>query len=1411
MSDYISEAQRAFDYATYKQPADKIRQNLSKIYNNPASSAKRWVWELVQNAKDIRNKFGKVSIEIELESENKLIFRHNGDPFKINNIIGLIRQVSSKDSLNEDEETTGKFGTGFICTHILSEIIDINGVLNYQGYRKFDLRLDRSGRSSEELIPRIREVETKFKAPEESFPETPNYEVNRKEEDFDTSFTYFLASNEKQKAAKNGLDDLINTLPITLVTQSKNIKQVHVIDRVNHSDVVYSCESSMLDSDVKLSIVSINDVKKYYLTYETTEVALTTEVECKDGGYVILKRDNKQPVLYRDFPLIGSETFYFPYTLNGFKMNPTEKRNSIPLNGNDNWEAVENRAIINHAVESALKFNNWLIAHNATNRYLIAYSPKPEAEVAYDEDVALPWINNLQVEWRKQLLEQNLLEANDGVYAIKDASIPCFTAANEDFYSLLDGFYFGRGHLPLKEQQQGWLKIIKAEYKTWNTALKYEKEDFLKDLSSIGSISSLVAKLGKTREEVIDWLNKVYKFLVDQNCLADFDCYAIIPNMDGDFKLLKNLYSDASDPIPVELMSLRNRVMTNTLQSQMMDQDIEPSVFGNTLQVFALGGMIEWFNTKIKSNDTYSDAGISYYANCWLAYNLIEFYPNNLEDNEENKNYLSYRQNLYNFSAADGNQEEYSPIEVLNKDLWREADAYWFTHNYQKIEKKGTVEKLAKEYFEKEKTVEETLSWLNDYLKFYRDNSKGDFLKDKKIFPTQRFVFKTLNELRYDNNVEEAFKDLAEYAEKIDFSQEKYRHILLHPSISGYEQHNPLSLKEVYEFVKDVFGKSSGNIQDVIAKHTITIVAKPSDDDEKENVSPEEKLYNYAKAIYGDTIPALQYVTNITGFNWGFAQEYFLKKLSKEISETENLTGLKDLTSEFSKKTDEELIEWVDSFIEYLHTFKNKKYWPIITDADDGFGIWLNQNNDFCRFQDVRKDDNVPEELKDLAAENKHVSHDFREDMFTLKSAYDSYLETTAIDLTEVGKFIDGKIQAYDGDKQDKDFAALIFTVGRLCSSIKGLTEIMGYYHEKKNTLIVGSLGEGDTLDLVGSIIQHGDDKLRTVKAILDGNTVEDFELVKNVLQACPADKLNVVKDFVEQIANGEIPNIGGNTPTGGDDQVDIEFVPKVFDIDVVDADGNHLSVPANQIQYAGLSLEEIENYVAEAKAAVVKYFREMNERNNLGLQFDNDRIVARSYSQLYGISDKNGNEIPLVVHSYKGPQFRYFNLNWYDWQLLSRPGSMLWVLTVSGLQCIPLYALPVRNFNFAIEGSLNLETRAALMTLAQVGKQYDQNDQITFDFGNNMPHGFGKPIPFNYVPNELKESVESIKAVCDSKIPQLTDVYNTASNIPIVHSLSGGYSRALKEINLEQTQREIFESAPNDIQPPVVGTSFFE
>ena len=387
-------------------------------------------------------------------------------------------------------------------------------------------------------------------------------------------------------------------------------------------------------------------------------------------------------------------------------------------------------------------------------------------------------------------------------------------------------------------------------------------------------------------------------------------------------------------------------------------------------------------------------------------------------------------------------------------------------------------------------------------------------------------------------------------------------------------------------------------------------------------------------------------------------------------------------------------------------------------------------------------------------------------------------------------------------------FGANILNKKQQASLMSAYALVDNYYKEYKNSLIVWSLGEGTTMDLVGSIVQHGDEKLKIVKDILDGGTsIEELKDIKEVLQGCPADKFDKVKDLVNKLAS-EDTNIKDNDeiPLNDNDETDVVVVPKTYELEVEDFEGHLQTVRIDQVQYAGLSLDEIERYVGEAKDAVVKYFRELNEKQNLGLQFDVERIAKHSYSQLYGIRDRNGKDIPIVVHSYKGPQYRYFDLNWYDWQLLSQKGAMLFVLTATGLQCIPLYALPVRNVNIPISNDMSTENRAALLTLAAVGKQYST---LSFDFGNNMPQGFNDPVPFDYVPEQLGKCITSIKEVCDQNVPQIANLYNNGRNIPIVRS-SVGYSLAMAAVN-EGNARDVFDAPANDTQAPSVGTSFID
>ena len=93
----------------------------------------RWIWELIQNAKDVALEGLPVKMEVEL-TEQHIDFRHSGKPFSLDNIVFLIEQTSTKDRATDPlkeqaPQTTGKFGTGFITTHLLSKKVEVRGVM----------------------------------------------------------------------------------------------------------------------------------------------------------------------------------------------------------------------------------------------------------------------------------------------------------------------------------------------------------------------------------------------------------------------------------------------------------------------------------------------------------------------------------------------------------------------------------------------------------------------------------------------------------------------------------------------------------------------------------------------------------------------------------------------------------------------------------------------------------------------------------------------------------------------------------------------------------------------------------------------------------------------------------------------------------------------------------------------------------------------------------------------------------------------------------------------------------------------------------------------------------------------------------------------------------------------------------
>ncbi len=125
--------------------ARRIRAERDKARSSTSGAARRWPFELLQNAHDPGPRDGSLLIDVCFTAtDTTLRFQHNGRPFTWNDLAALTSGGSTKEY--EAVETSGRYGTGFLVTHVLSPTINVSGIVgDEESNEHFYLNLDRSG------------------------------------------------------------------------------------------------------------------------------------------------------------------------------------------------------------------------------------------------------------------------------------------------------------------------------------------------------------------------------------------------------------------------------------------------------------------------------------------------------------------------------------------------------------------------------------------------------------------------------------------------------------------------------------------------------------------------------------------------------------------------------------------------------------------------------------------------------------------------------------------------------------------------------------------------------------------------------------------------------------------------------------------------------------------------------------------------------------------------------------------------------------------------------------------------------------------------------------------------------------------------------------------------------------------
>lgn len=503
--------------------AQGVLNNLKTQESHRARMRTRWIWELLQNARD--TKATSVSIEF---GPGEITFQHNGDEFKMDDVAHLIYHGSTKI---EDEGTLGRYGSGFLTTHLLSPTIDISGQLDNE--QSFKFALTREVGSVEALSESMNRAWADFN-------ESRSAPTSDK---LPTRFRYPIEDRADDVVAK-GIAMLKKCAPFVVAFNEEfsriDLKDLKSPDETTSFEVT---ERASLSRDGLQEITvsknrNGNQEDKVYLLAKGEKTSVAVALEPKSDGSKTLMPINNTPRLFLGFPLIGTENFSFPAVINSFEFTPTEHRDGVFLGQAENEANRENEAVIKEACGLLVELVQFAAESGYRNVYELANVPAiPEPD----------WLNR---EWLQGTLEDQfigkvrqtpaVLNENGDTRAPEDATLPLAKTGVQVLWDLLDKTERFRDTLPRRNEAGGWCNAIKS----WADVYEVEPMSFDEAINGV----KLAEYIGKNRYdckiEAVEWLNQLHDFLNKDGLREEVSEYHIVLDQAGFLDKLSNLHCD---------------------------------------------------------------------------------------------------------------------------------------------------------------------------------------------------------------------------------------------------------------------------------------------------------------------------------------------------------------------------------------------------------------------------------------------------------------------------------------------------------------------------------------------------------------------------------------------------------------------------------------------------------------------------------------------------------------------------------------------------------------------------------------------------------------------------------------------------------------------------------------------------
>lgn len=540
-----------------------LNSSTSKIFNElknikESSEAKkneirrRWIWELIQNASDCTPKDSPINISLEI-TDDRISFSHDGTPFSYENLLSLITQISTKQQ--SEEKLTGKFGTGFMSTFLLSAIVEIEGTFIREDGTWTDMNfiVDRTDGD----YPDIRRKTEKMLSELELLNNSTNETVEKINK---TKFIYNLnGTSESMATVQQGAEDLQTTLPYLLAFNEN-------IHSINYNGETYEREKTIpLPTPLNVNIFALKtgNVDKdslkhlFFLTQNNVTIACPVKYDLENGLFSFLTIPENMPKLFCNFPLIGSEEYAFPIIVNSDLFDVEIDRDAIRDGNADNKKIIEEaislyKKLVDYCTENVNTRNEFNICLLKSGQYSGLQKYCYDEIKGYIEKKPLIPINNPSYDYERM----SYLNAS------RHIQIYLPKAKKEDndisFWNLFtDGGYI---NVPTIETFLGWRKIFGGNF-------------YLKDFNTMFEEKNITkfSEYLNDEKKTCEWLDQFYSLWVDDEGVEQVIKSAFVPTQDKNFHLINNVFYDSNINDELKLISYE---LDSSYKKKLLDRNI---------------------------------------------------------------------------------------------------------------------------------------------------------------------------------------------------------------------------------------------------------------------------------------------------------------------------------------------------------------------------------------------------------------------------------------------------------------------------------------------------------------------------------------------------------------------------------------------------------------------------------------------------------------------------------------------------------------------------------------------------------------------------------------------------------------------------------------------------------------------